>query len=153
MRLSDLEPNGLKRVLNLYPPYLGAGIHVDHISQDWKEVRVSMTRRWYNRNAVGTHFGGSLYAMIDPHYMLLLMRLLGKGYLVWDQSASIAFLKATKKKVRAEFKILDEVLEDIKRNTAGGEKFLATFPVKIIDEENQVIAEGEKVIYIRKKLN
>ena len=153
MRLSDLSPNGLKRVLNLYPPYLGAGIHVDHISQDWKEVRVSMTRRWYNRNAVGTHFGGSLYAMIDPHYMLLLMRLLGKGYLVWDQSASIAFLKATKKKLRAEFKILEEVLEDIKRNTAGGEKFLATFPVKIIDEENQVIAEGEKVIYIRKKLN
>lgn len=151
MRLTDLSPKQLKRVLNLYPPYLGSGIKVSYISEDWKELRVSMTRHWYNRNAVGTHFGGSLYAMIDPHFMLLLMRLLGKEYLVWDQSASIEFLKATKNKVMAEFKIPDEVIEEIRRNTNEGNKYLASFPVVIIDQENEVIAKGEKVIYIRKK--
>ena len=95
MKLINLAPNQLKLVLNIYPPYLGAGIRVEYISEDWKELRVSMRLRWYNRNAVGTHFGGSLYAMIDPHLMLLLMRLLGKDYLVWDKMASIESVSYT----------------------------------------------------------
>ena len=86
-------------MLNLYPPYLGAGVKVTHISEDWRELRVSMSLRWFNRNAVGTHFGGSLYAMVDPHLMLLLIRLLGEKYWVWDQSAAIDFIKASKQKV------------------------------------------------------
>jgi acyl-coenzyme A thioesterase PaaI-like protein len=151
MKLINLPPGQLKFILNIYPPYLGTGIRVDHISEDWKELRVSMHLRWYNRNAVGTHFGGSLYAMIDPHLMLLLMRLLGKDYLVWDRSAGIEFIKATKEKVWAEFMITDEVLEDIKAHTEQGEKYLAKFPVEIRDVGNELIAKGEKVIYIRKK--
>lgn len=150
MRLTDLSPDQLKRVLNIYPPYLGAGIKVSYISPDWKELQVSMALRWYNRNAVGTHFGGSLYAMIDPHLMLLLMRLMGNDYLVWDQQASIEFVKATKQEVWAAFKISDEVIGEIKQNTRGGEKYLARFPVEIRDEDNQLVAKGEKVIYIRK---
>lgn len=126
-------------------------MRVDHISEDWKELHVSMAMRWYNRNAVGTHFGGSLYSMIDPHLMLLLMRLLGKDYLVWDQKASIEFIKASKRTVRAEFNIPDEVIEEIKRNTQDGDRYLARFPVEIKDEDNELVAKGEKVIYIRKK--
>ena len=151
MKLTNLSPKGLKLILNLYPPYLGAGVKVESISEDWKELRVSMTMRWYNRNAVGTHFGGSLYSMIDPHLMLLLMQLLGKEYLVWDQRASIEFIKASKKKVWAEFMITNDVIEEIKLNTRDGDKYLASFPVEIMDEDNEIVAKGEKVIYIRKK--
>jgi len=86
-------------VIHVYPPYLGAGENVDYISEDWKELQVSMALRWYNRNAVGVHFKGSLYSMIDPHLMLLLMQLLGKEYLVWDKTATIEFVKVSKKKV------------------------------------------------------
>ena len=150
IKFSNISPQQLKRILNLYPPYLGAGVHVDHISEDWKELHVSMAMRWYNRNAVGTHFGGSLYSLIDPHLMLLLMQLLGKDYLVWDQKASIEFIKASKKKVWAEFKIPDEVVQEIKARTENGEKYLATFQVEIRDED-QLVAIAEKVLYIRKK--
>jgi acyl-coenzyme A thioesterase PaaI-like protein len=94
----NVSPTLFKRLLNLYPPYIGAGIKVEYVSKDWRELHVSMALRWYNRNAVGTHFGGSLYAMIDPHVMLLLMQLLGKDYQVWDKSASIEFVKASKER-------------------------------------------------------
>lgn len=151
MKLINLSPSQLKLVLNIYPPYLGTGIKVDHISEDWRELWVSMRLRWYNRNAVGTHFGGSLYAMIDPPYMLLLMRLLGREYLVWDKKASIEFIKATKKKVRAHFLIPDQAVENIKTQTANGEKYLAAFPVEIMDEDDELVARAEKVLYIRKK--
>ncbi len=82
-------PRRLKFALNVYPPYLGAGVSITKVDRDWRELKVSMKLRWYNRNAVGSHFGGSLYSMVDPHLMLLLMKLLGEDYVVWDKAASI----------------------------------------------------------------
>ncbi|MFN2146545.1 MAG: DUF4442 domain-containing protein [Anaerolineales bacterium] len=145
------SPKRLKRLINLYPPYLGAGIKVEHIREDWKETRVSMSIRWYNRNIVGTHFGGSLYALIDPHLMLMLMQLLGEDYIVWDKAASIEFIKASKKKVSAVIQVSDEVIEEIRQKTANGNKYLPTFTIEIRDEEDELVALAEKVIYIKKK--
>jgi acyl-coenzyme A thioesterase PaaI-like protein len=147
----NYSPKLFKHILNLYPPYLGAGIRINYISDDWKELHVSMALHWYNRNAVGTHFGGSLYSMIDPHLMLLLMQLLGKEYYIWDKSANIEFVKATKKKVTAIIKISEQELEDIKHKTENGDKFFASFHLKIIDTDNNLIARVKKIIYVRKK--
>jgi len=144
-------PKRLKRLLNIYPPYLGAGVRVTHISDDWRELHVSMSMHWFNRNAVGTHFGGSLYAMVDPHLMLLLIQLLGRGYWVWDKSAEIEFIKATTKKVKSVIKISDHDLEEIKRHTDGGEKYLPEFVIEIKDEDNELVALVRKTIYVRRK--
>jgi len=141
----------LKQPLNIYPPYLGAGVRVTYISKDWRELHVSMSMHWFNRNAVGTHFGGSLYAMVDPHLMLLLMKLLGKDYWVWDKSATIEFIKASKKKVTSVIMISDEDLEEIKRRTDSGEKYFAKFGIDITDEDHELVARVTKTIYIRRK--
>ena len=149
----NVSPKFLKLMLNIYPPYIGAGVKVDYISADWKALHVSMALRWYNRNAVGTHFGGSLYSMIDPHLMLLLMQLLGKEYLVWDKSASIEFIKASRKKVRSVITITDDALDEIRRRTEGGEKHFAKFHVEIKDTSGELVSRIEKVIYVRKKIH
>lgn len=147
-----LTPRLLKFILNIYSPYLGAGIQVDHISEDWRQIRVSMKLRWYNRNAVGTHFGGSLYAMVDPHLMLMLMNILGKGYIVWDKSAAIDFIRPGKGRVFATFTITDEDIEEIMRRTADGGKYLPKFTVRIEDEQGEMVAQVKKILYIRKKI-
>ena len=144
-------PKLLKWMLNLYPLYLGAGIKVTYISEDWKELHVSMSLRWFNRNAVGTHFGGSLYSMIDPHLMLLLMQLLGKEYLVWDKSADIEFVKASKKKVTSVLKVSNADLKVIRRSTINGEKYFSNFIVEIRDEDDDLVAKIKKTIYVRRK--
>ena len=146
-----LTPKLLKRLLNLYPPYIGAGVAVSYISADWTELHVSMSLRWFNRNAVGTHFGGSLYSMVDPHLMLLLMQLLGKEYLVWDKSAEIEFIKASKMKVTSVIKITNENLELIRSNTENGEKYFSNYTVDIKDETSDIVARVKKTIYVRKK--
>ena len=144
-------PKLAKRILNLYPPYLGAGVKITYISDNWRELHVSMSLRWFNRNAVGTHFGGSLYSMIDPHLMLLLMQLLGKEYLVWDKTADIEFVKASKKKVTSVIKVSNKDLEIIKKNTDNGEKYFSNFIVEIKDEDNDLVARVKKTIYVRRK--
>ncbi len=146
-----LTPRLMKLILNVYPPYLGTGIRVRSISDDWREIRVSMALRWYNRNAVGTQFGGSLYAMVDPHLMLMLMNLLGKSYLVWDKAAEIEFVTAGRGTVSAVLTITDEDLTLIRQQTAAGKKYFARFQVLIRDDQEHLVARVKKTIYVRKK--
>lgn len=143
--------SGLRRILNIYGPYLGAGVKVEYLAKDFREARVSMKLRWYNRNYVGTHFGGSLFSMIDPFYMLLVMNNLGRDYIVWDAEASIKFVSPGRGVVKAQFVITDEMLADIKANTANGEKYLPTYEVMIKDEQDNLVAKVEKKLYIRRK--
>lgn len=142
---------GMRQLINIYGPYFGAGVKATYIDKDFRQARVSLPLRWYNKNYVGVHFGGSLYSMIDPFYMLLLMNNLGKGYIVWDQSAEIEFIKPGTGTVSATFIITDEMLKEIKDKTANGDKFLPTYPVVITDEEGEIVAKANKTLYIRQK--
>jgi len=110
-----------------------------------------MGQHWYNTNYVRTHFGGSLYSMVDPMYMLLLMRRLGNDYIVWDKSASIDFIRPGKGKVMARFELTDERVEEIRAATANGDKMLPEWDVDIVDESGELVARVHKVLYVRRK--
>ncbi|MCU1717971.1 DUF4442 domain-containing protein [Pseudomonas sp. 5P_3.1_Bac2] len=141
----------LRWLMNLYPPYLGAGIRVQEISPDFRRARVKMGLGWYNRNYVGTQFGGSLYAMTDPFYMLLIMESLGRDYIVWDKAASIDFVSPGKGPVYAEFIIDDGLLEEIRQRTASGEKYLPQLQVEVRDGQGELVARVDKTLYVRLK--
>ncbi len=149
--LKKLSPKALKFILNLYGPYLGAGVKIRSISPDWREIRVSMKLRWFNRNAVGTHFGGSLYSMVDPHLMLMLMRLLGRDYIVWDKAAEIEFVAPGKGQVSATITISDEDLKKIRAQAEAGKAHFPEFNLQVLDEDSKLIAKVRKTLYIRKK--
>ncbi|MEA1966834.1 MAG: DUF4442 domain-containing protein [Thermodesulfobacteriota bacterium] len=146
-----ITPKLLKLGLNMYVPYIGAGIKVKHISKDWRKTHVSMKLRWFNKNIMKTHFGGSLYAMVDPHLMLMLMQVLGKDYQVWDKSADIDFVKPGKGTVQSILYISDDDLSKIKFNTNEGKKYFHRFNVEILDSQGDLIANVKKILYIKKK--
>src|SRR4051812_22273637 len=100
-----MKKSSLLKLMNFWPPFLGAGIHVDFMAPDYHRIDVSMKLRFWNRNYVNTHYGGSLYSMTDPFYMLMLMQILGRDYIIWDKSASIRFKKPGMGKVRAVFEL------------------------------------------------
>ena len=141
----------LKFGMNLWPPFLGAGIRVKHIADDYNEVVVSMKLRWYNRNYVGTHFGGSLAAMTDPFYMLMLIHILGSEYIVWDKTSTIDFIAPGRGTVTARFFLKDDQIEEIKNKTADGDPYYPEFSVDIVNELGEVIATVAKKLYVRRK--
>lgn len=143
----------LKFGLRLYPPLLGAGIRVRRISPDLREIDVDMKRRWWNSNYVGTHYGGSLYSMTDPFYMLMLLRNLGRDYVVWDKSASIRFRKPGRGTVRAQFRLDERQLAELHERLRSEEKIEPVFAIDVLDEAGEVVARVEKVIHIRRKEN
>lgn len=141
----------LKLLLNIWPPLSFSGIRVVKLSADFRLARVRLKLNIFNTNAVGVHFGGSLFAMTDPFYMLMIMGCLGKDYVVWDKSADIDFIKPGKGTVTADFIITDALINDILAHTSNGEKYLPELPVYVKDEDGEVIAKLNRKLYIRKK--
>jgi hypothetical protein len=143
----------LRTIFNLYPPFLGAGIRITRLDPDWKAIDVELRPRFWNRNYVGTHYGGSLYSMTDPFYMLMLIENLGRDYIVWDKSACIHFRRASKEKVTAQFRITDQQLDEIRQTSEKQEKYEPTFTVEVRDPSGVLVAEVEKLVYIRRKMS
>jgi acyl-coenzyme A thioesterase PaaI-like protein len=141
----------LQRLTNFYPPYLGAAVRVTNISEDFRNIEVEMPLRFYNRNYFGTHFGGSLYAMCDPFYALMLVNILGPDYIVWDKAATIRFKKPGKGIMRASFHLTEQRINEIRIQADSQTKVEPQFQVLVKDAEGNVIAEVDKLLYVRKK--
>jgi hypothetical protein len=141
----------LRRWINLWPPFLGAGIRVARIAPDMKSIDVEMKLRFWNANYVGTHFGGSLFALTDAFYMLMLMANLGRDYIVWDKAATIRYRKPGRGTVRAEFRLSDSQIEDIREKLKTLSKYEPVFLVEVKDKAGVVIAEVEKLLHVKKK--
>jgi hypothetical protein len=137
--------------MRLYPPLLGAGIRIVRMSADLRELDVEMKLRFWNANYVGTHYGGSLYSMADPFYMVMLIENLGRDYVVWDKAATIRFRKPGKGTVRAEFRLTQEQIDSLRAQVDAQGKIEPTFSVQVRDEAGDVVAEVEKLLHIRRK--
>lgn len=149
--MSAWQRRRFQLLVNFYPPYLGAGVRVTRIAEDFHSLDVEM-RLWpWNRNYVGTHFGGSLYSMVDPFFMIMLLELLGKGYVVWDKSGAIRYRRPGRGTVRARLEIPAGRVEEIRRAVDASGKTEATFQAEIRDEQGELVAEAEKLISVRKK--
>ena len=146
-----MKPNMFRKLMNLWPPFLGAGIKVKNIDPDFTTIDVELKMRFYNKNYVGTHYGGSLFSMTDPFYMLILMKQLGKDYVVWDKGAKIDFKKPGKGKLTAHFNITQKQVKDIKEQADKQKKVEPTFTVQVLDEQGDVVAEIEKTLHVRRK--
>ncbi|HBL95602.1 DUF4442 domain-containing protein [Psychrobacter sp. UBA2514] len=144
-----LTPHLLKLRLNTYAPYIGAGIKIDHISLDQGLCVVSMELTTLNKNIVGTQFGGSLYSMVDPFYMLMLMHQLGSNYVVWDKSSHIDFIAPGNSKVTARMKIPSAEVITIQELAKDGEAVFREYKVDIVDDQQKLIATVTKTLYIR----
>jgi acyl-coenzyme A thioesterase PaaI-like protein len=142
---------GMRRLFNLWPVFRGAGIRVREIAPDFRSVTVELRAKLLNRNWVGTHFGGSLFAMTDPFFMIMMMQNLGRDYIVWDKAGSVRFLKPARGTVTARFTLDPAEVEKAREATAGGDKYEPRFKVDIVDAEGVVVADVEKTLYIRKK--
>jgi acyl-coenzyme A thioesterase PaaI-like protein len=141
----------LKHGMNLWPPFWGAGIKVTKIAQDFRSAKVTLKHRILTRNIVGVLFGGSLFSMTDPFFMLMVSQNLGKGYIVWDKAAKIEFLKPGRSDVHADFEINQNDIDILIAEAASGNKVLKDFYVDVVDKEGDVVAKITKTLYVRKK--
>ncbi|WP_278312381.1 DUF4442 domain-containing protein [Lolliginicoccus levis] len=146
-----MTPRVLKWGMRAWPPFVGAGIKVESIAEDWSRAVVSMKVTPLTRNAVGTAFGGSLSSMTDPFFMLLLIPQLGEDYLVWDTRGEIDYRKPGRGRLTATMDVPPEAVESIRERAAGGERVLTWFSCDVRDESGDVVATVRREVYTRLK--
>jgi hypothetical protein len=140
-----------RRGMNFWPCYRGTGGRVTFIASDWSEVRVKLGLSWRTRNYVGTIFGGSLYAAVDPFFMIMLLKRLGPDFIVWDKAASIRFRKPGKTTLTAIMRVDDAELAEVRALMALEPKLDRAYRVELVDAAGTVHAEVDKVVQIRRK--
>jgi len=146
----DFGAAWMRRLFNLWPPFRAAGIRVARIDPDFRRVTVELRARLLNRNWVGSHFGGSMFAMADPFYMIMMMRNLGRDYVVWDKAASIRFLRPGRGTLTARFELTQAAVDEAIRRTADGSRHEPTFAIEITDGGGVAVAAVEKTLHIRR---
>ncbi|WGW01145.1 DUF4442 domain-containing protein [Vibrio sp. YMD68] len=144
-------PNIVKFALNIWPPFWGAGIKIQSISEDFREVQMKLKLRWWNKNANRTQYGGSIFSLTDPVYSLMLMGILGDKYYVWDKEASINFIKPGLGDLHADFMVSQPQIDEIYESTMNGDKCFPEFVIHVKDTNGDVVAEVQRKLYVRKK--
>ena len=146
-----MRASTFRRLMNLWPPFLFNSIRVQHVAEDWSEVKVVMRLRPWNRNYVRTQFGGNLFAMTDPFWMLLAMHQLGNDYFVWDKAGAIEFVAPGREDVYAHFRLDASAVDELRTAAADGEKVLRWFEVDVTTASGEVVARVRKQLYVRLK--
>ena len=149
-------PESLKTKLwrwafNFFPAYRGTGGRIEYVSDDYAEIRVRVPLSWRTRNYVGTIFGGSLYGAVDPVYMLMLIKMLGRDYVVWDKAATIRFKRPGRTTLHARFVITPSEIAEIKAGLAGRKSIDRIYTVELVDDAGKLHAQVEKTIYIARR--
>jgi acyl-coenzyme A thioesterase PaaI-like protein len=145
------KPAIMRHLLNFWPPFLFNGIRVVELAEDYRYAKVTLNDRPWRRNINSSQFGGAMFAMTDPIYPLMVMGALGKEYLVWDKRADIDYIKPGKGKLIAEFFLQDATIQEIQQATAQGDKYFPEFVVHVKNQQQEVVCEVNRTLYVRKK--
>lgn len=135
---------------NLFPCFRASGGRLTYIAADWKEVHLTVPLNWRTRNYVGTIFGGSMFAASDPMFMLMLIKILGSQYVIWDKSGYIRFRKPGRARLTGRFVVTDEDIEAIRSTLETEPKVERTFKTTLVDAAGEVHAEIERLVHIRR---
>ena len=137
--------------LNFFPAYRGTGAWITYIADDWREVRIKLALTWRTRNYVGTIFGGSMYGAVDPIYMVMLIRILGPAYVVWDKGATIQFKRPGRSTLHAHFILAAPEIDAIKAGLTARSAIERNYQVDLIDANGVIHATVTKTLHIRRK--
>lgn len=144
------KPKASLTWINYWPTFFIQGIKVKKLDSQITKLKVTLKKRFLNLNYVGTHFGGTLYSMTDPWFMLILMHHLGDEYIVWDKSSHINFIRPGVGTITGIFEIDLESISRIKTEVDKNINHLESFKVILRDENAKRVARVEKTVFIKR---
>ena len=140
-----------KTMFNISPMYRRSCGKITFVSDDLHVVKVKIPLTYKNKNYVGSMFGGSLFAATDPIYMIQLMQILGKEYVVWDKATEIRFKKPAYSHAFVTFEFNSEEIEQIIEKVKHEKEVDWVKNLKITNGKETIFTELNKTIYISSK--
>ena len=140
-----------KWFFNISPMYRRTTGRVISVTKDYERIEIKIRKSYKNANYVGTIFGGSLFSATDPIYMVQLIQILGKDYVVWDKSSVVRFKRPADSSAFAVFEVTKDDVDSIKKTVSDKKELDFNKTVFITNKEGKVFCEIDKVIYIADK--
>ena len=150
----DLKPKELKRMLNLWFPFLVNRISIISISDDFYHMHVCLKHSFWNRNPNKSIWGGSISSAMDPFFPILMKQiLLRKGIIAdfYSRAVNVQFIKMVKSDVTFQFSISDEKVVQAEKDLDQNGKYEGWHSVEGIASNGQVCVKGEVQIFLRKR--
>jgi hypothetical protein len=142
----------LFRVLfNMSPMYKRSCGKIIFASEDLHVVNIKIPLSYKNKNYVGSIFGGSLFSATDPIYMIQLMQILGKDFVVWDKKTNIKFKRPAYEHAFATFEFTTSEINEIRQKVEAENEVDYTKILHITDKNGIIFAELDKTLYISTK--
>lgn len=146
------KSNIYKYGFNFSPMYRRSTGRIFKVSDDLLSIKVRIKLSYKNSNYVGSIFGGSLFSATDPIFMIQLMNILDKNYVVWDKAASIKFKKPAKETCYIDFVFTNDEIVQIKNDVATKKEIDLIKNIQITNKDKSIVfAEVSKTIYVADK--
>lgn len=136
---------------NLHPAIRGTGSFMTHLSANWQEAHIVLPLWFRTRNYLGTLFGGSMFAAADPVLLVMLIKILGPDYVVWDKSASIRYVRPGTGTLYLRFLVTETDLTTIREAVAVQGKTDHRFFLEYRNAAGELISRVEKVLFLADK--
>lgn len=147
----SLKTKTTRWAYNFFPATRRTSMRITYIASDWSEVRIKLPFNWKTKNIFGTMFGGSMYAAIDPGYVVMLTNILGRNYRAIDKSATIHYRKPARTTLYSTFLLDNTEIDSIKSSLNQTNKIDRIYNIDLVDKDGSIYASFEKTINIRKK--
>ena len=149
---ADLKPIELKRMLNLWLPFLFNRIHIKHVSDNFSTIEVQLKHTFWNRNPNKAIWGGSIFSAADPFFPIMLKQnALRNGYKTdfFTKSTVVEYIKPARTDIIFKFSLSNEdVNMAIKVLTENG-KFEGWHEVEGIDKNGTVCIRARIQSHLR----
>jgi len=141
----------IRALLNRLPAYRRAGGKVTFIADDLTVARVRVKCNWLTYGQKGAIFGGSLYATIDPCYVIMLQWRLGGRYVVWDKRAVVEFKVPARSTLFADIACSHGDLASIRADVDKMGRAERVYFIELVDAAGVAHASCTKTVVIKRR--
>ena len=138
---ADLKPSELKRMLNLWLPFLFNRIHIEHVSDDFRAIVVRLKHTFWNRNPSKAIWGGSIFSAADPFFPIMLKQnALIHGYKTdfFTKSTEVKYIKPAKTDIIFKFRLSNKDVNSVMRVLSENGKYDGWHEVQGIDKSGAI---------------
>ena len=150
----NLKADELKRMLNLWFPFLVNRIKILNISEDFSEMKVRLKHSFWNRNPYKTVWGGSITSAMDPFYPIMMKQImLRKGIRTdfFSKAINVEFIRKVNTNIFFQFKITEIEIINAGELLIKDDKYEIWHEVDGIDPDGNICVKGKIQVYLRKR--
>ena len=148
----ELKPSELKRMLNLWLPFIFNRVKIEYVSDDFRTINVRLKHSIWNRNPNKALWGGAIFSAADGFYPIMLKQnALLKGIKTdfFTKSTTVNYLREAKTDLLFPFRLTQGDIDEFLKILQSEGKYQKSHVIYGIDNAGHKCIEARIQPYLR----